>query len=147
VVILWTHCRGQAAEREEKRNSPVTEENRGPEKTKNSTIEASMLLKTKKCMSRTKLKRTQNEPQLSAQMREIEPNFELIDIARVGAGVWTVGDGAGTEITRLVETQGSAREYNNSGNEAKKCVKTKHITFLSAANQAPLARQSAQIRP
>jgi len=117
-------------EREENRNSPATEENRGPGKTKNSTIEASMLLKTKKGMSRTKLKRTQNELQLSAQMREIEPKFELFDNAHVGAGNWIVGEVAGTEITRLVETRGTSREHKNSGNKAKKWLKTKHITFL-----------------
>jgi hypothetical protein len=47
VVILWTHCRRQASVREEKRNSPGTGENRARKKTKNSTNEANMLLKTK----------------------------------------------------------------------------------------------------
>ena len=51
MVILWTHCRGRASDREEKRNSPGSRENRGPQKTKNDTTEASMLLKTKKDMS------------------------------------------------------------------------------------------------
>jgi hypothetical protein len=32
----------------------------------------------------------------------------------------------------------------NSGNEAKKYLKTKHITFLSAENYARFARKSAQ---
>jgi hypothetical protein len=62
-------------------------ENCDPKKTKNSTNEASMLLKTKIGIS----KRTQNEPQLSAQMREIEPKFEPFDIAHVPAGDWIVG--------------------------------------------------------
>ena len=53
VVILWTPCHGQAADREEKRNSPGSGENRGTKKRKNSTIEANMLLKTKKGMSET----------------------------------------------------------------------------------------------
>jgi hypothetical protein len=34
----------------------------------------------------------------------------------------------------------------NSGNEAKKYLKTKHITFSSGANYARFARQSAQNR-
>jgi hypothetical protein len=80
-------------------------------------------------------------------MREIEPRFELIDIAHVGAGDWIVRDAAGTEIPRLRETRGTAREFKNSGNKARMLMKTKHITFLNAANQGPWARQPAQIRP
>ena len=38
------------------------------------------------------------------------------------------------------------QKMKNSGNEAKKYLKTKHITFLSAANYARLARNLAQIR-
>jgi len=49
MVILWTHCRWQAVEREEKRNSPGTGENGGRKETKNSTNEASKLLKTRNC--------------------------------------------------------------------------------------------------
>ena len=80
-------------------------------------------------------------------MREIEPKFELFDTSHVGAGDWTVGDGAGTEIARPGETRGTAREFKNTGNKAKKLLKTKDITFLNAANQGSLAGQSAQIRP
>jgi len=104
-----------------------------------------MLLKTKKGTSETKLKRTQNELELSAQMREIEPKFELIDIAHVGPGKWTVGDAPGTEIARLGKTRGTAREYKNSGNKARKLLKTKQITFLRDAIAAPFACQLAQI--
>jgi hypothetical protein len=88
-----------------------------------------MLLKTKKGMSET----SQNEPQLSVQMREIEPKFELIDIAHVLAGDWIVGDAAGTEIARLGEARGTTREFKNIGNKARMLMKTKHITFLNAA--------------
>jgi hypothetical protein len=143
VVILWTHCRRQASDREEKRNSPGTREGQGPKKTKNDTNEASMSLKTNEAFR----KRTQNEPQLSAQMREINPKFELIDGARVGAVDWIVGDAAGTGVARLAETRGTAREYKNNWNKARMLMKTKHITFLSGANQRPSARQSAPIRP
>jgi hypothetical protein len=80
-------------------------------------------------------------------MREIDPKFELFDTARVGAGDWIVGNRAVTEIARLGETPGTAREFKNTGNKARMLMKTKHITFLSGANQGPLARQSAQIRP
>ena len=53
-------------------------------------------------------------------MREIEPKFELFDIAHVGAGNSILGDVAGTGIALLGETRGTAREYKNSGNKAKK---------------------------
>jgi hypothetical protein len=138
--MLWTHCREQASDREEERNSPGTGENRGPRKTKIVGTNSVMLLKTKKEMPETKLKRTQNELKLSAQMREIEPKFELFDIASVGAGDWIVGDAAGTEIARLGETRGTAREFKNSGNKARMLMKTKDITFLSAANYARFTR-------
>jgi hypothetical protein len=38
------------------------------------------------------------------------------------------------------------QKMKNSGNEAKKYLKTKHITFLSGANHARFARNLAQIR-
>ncbi len=78
-------------------------------------------------------------------MRELDPKFELFDSVRVGAGNWIVGDAAGPEIARLGETRGTAREFKNTGNKAKKLLKTKDITFLNAANQRSLSRQSAQI--
>ncbi len=78
-------------------------------------------------------------------MREIEPKFELFDIAHVGAGDWIVGDVTETEIALLGETRGTTSEYKNSGNKAKKWLKTKYITFLNAVNDARFARQLAQI--
>jgi ABC-type lipoprotein release transport system permease subunit len=72
-------------------------------------------------------------------MREIDPKFELFDSAHVGAGNWIVGNVAGTEIARLGETRGTAREFKNSGNKARMLLKTKHITFFNAANQGSLA--------
>ena len=38
------------------------------------------------------------------------------------------------------------QKMKNSGNEAKKYLKTKHITFLGDANDARFARNLAQIR-
>ena len=80
MVILWTHSRRQDPHREEKRHSPGTGENRALTTTKNSTNEASILLKTKDGLA----KRTKNELEVSAQMRAMEPKFELVDIAHVG---------------------------------------------------------------
>ncbi len=79
-------------------------------------------------------------------MREMDPEFELIDIAHVRAGDWIAGDAAGTGIAHPGETRGSAREYKNSGNKSRKLLKTKHITFLNAANDVPFARKLTQSR-
>jgi hypothetical protein len=38
------------------------------------------------------------------------------------------------------------QKMKNSGNEPKKYLKTKHITFLNAANYARFARNLAQFR-
>jgi hypothetical protein len=78
-------------------------------------------------------------------MRAIEPQFELIDIAQVPARDWTVGDLARAGIARQGEASGTAREYKNSGNEAKNWLKTKDIAFLATANCASFACKSAQI--
>jgi hypothetical protein len=78
-------------------------------------------------------------------MREINPKFELFDTAHVPAGDWIVGDAAGTEIARLVETRGTAREFKNTGNKARMLLKTKHITFLNAANDVRFAIKLPQI--
>jgi len=61
----------------------------------------------------------------------------------------TAGTRRGARERGRVPTMGECRELQkmkNSGNEAKKCLKTKHITFLSDANYACFARQLAQIR-
>ena len=55
------------------------------------------------------------------------------------------GNAARLEIARLAAIRRRARNYKNSGNEAKKYLKTKDITFLNAANYARFARQLAQI--
>jgi hypothetical protein len=78
-------------------------------------------------------------------MRESEPKFELFDIAHVGAGNSILGDVAGIGIALRGETRGTAREYKNRGNKAKKWLKTKDITFFEGANYARFARNLAQI--
>jgi len=80
-------------------------------------------------------------------MRETDPKFDLFEIAHVGTGDWIVGNVAGTELDWLGEALGTSREFKNTGNKARMLMKTKHITFLSGANQGPSARPSAQIRP
>jgi hypothetical protein len=67
-------------------------------------------------------------------MREIDPKFEIFDIAHVRAGDWIVGDVEETEIARLAETRGTAGEHENSGNETKKSLKTKGRAIPNAAH-------------
>jgi hypothetical protein len=58
------------------------------------------------------------------------------------------GSTRGARESGRVPAMGECRELQkmkNSGNEAKKYLKTKHITFLSAANYARFARKLAQI--
>jgi len=55
----------------------------------------------------------------------------------------------GARESGTVPAMGECREVQkmkNSGNEAKKYLKTKHITFLSGANHARFARNLALIR-
>jgi hypothetical protein len=68
--------------------------------------------------------------------------FELFDTADVPTGDWNGGMQQGSKLPGW----GSVRKYKNSGNEAKKWLKTKDITFLNAANYARLACQLTQIR-
>ena len=88
-----------------------------------------MLLKTKRGISKTNSKRTQNEPQLSAQMREIRSKSELLDAALVPAGILDRRNAAGFEIVRTGGIRRIARKYKNSGNELEKYFKKKDMTF------------------
>ncbi len=79
-------------------------------------------------------------------MREIEPKFELLEIAHVRAGDWIAGDVARTEIALLGETRGTAKEFKSTGNKARKLLKTNDINFLQGADYARFACNLAQIR-
>ena len=93
---------------------------------KNNTNEASMLMKTHGGISRTKLKRTHIE----CRMRVPNAQFELFHTAHVLFGGWSGGIASGRGIVRSAEIRRCPRNYKNSGNEAKKSLKTNHITFL-----------------
>jgi hypothetical protein len=113
---------------------------------KKNTNEASMLLKTQEGMCKTNSKRTQNEPQLSAETRALRAEFELSSASQVLAGASTGEDDRGRN--RLVGgIQRTTRKYENRGNEAKKCLKTKDITFLKVANLACFVRKLTAISP
>ena len=92
------------------------------------------------------LKRTQNEPQLSAEMRALRVEFEFSSTSQVLAEASNGKDGRGRNRP-VGGIQRTAREYENRGNEAKKCLKTKDITFLKVANFACFVRKLAAISP
>ncbi len=89
------------------------------------------------------LKRTQNQPQLSPDMRALRVEFESF---RHFTGFGSTGKDSTGRNRPAGGIQRTAREYENGGNEAKEYLKTKDITFLSAANYARFACNSAQIR-
>jgi hypothetical protein len=78
-------------------------------------------------------------------MRPLNAQFELFDAAHVVAGDWERRNGAGFGFVRLAEIRRCGGKYKNSGNEAKKYLKTKDITLLIDANCAHFGRKFAQI--
>ena len=108
---------------------------------KNNTIEASMFLRTHRCTSRTNLKRTQIE----CTMCVSNAQFESFHSAQVLSGSWSGEIASASGIARLAENRRGARNYKNSGNEAKNSLKTNEITFFSAANYAQLTRRFTPI--
>jgi hypothetical protein len=115
VVILWTHCRGWASDREEKRNSPCNQENRDPKITKNNTNEASKLLKTNDGI----LKRTQNELKLIVQMRALNTEFELFGATLVPAGTMGAGMRQGSKLPDFQTSEGSRGSAKTVGTNSR----------------------------
>ena len=101
-----------------------------------------MFMKTKNAY----LKRTQNEPQLCVEMRALKAEFELCNNLHVLARA-SISDSGRSEIARESQFQRTAGKYENRGNEAKKCLKTKEVTSFNAANFAPFACKSTAISP
>ena len=111
------------------------------EKMKNSGSEAKKYLKTKEERSKTNLKRTQIE----CPMRPLDAQFELFGAAHVLAGDWEQENVAGFGFVRLAEIRRRGGKYKNSGNEAKKYLKTNDIAFSIDANCTHFRRRFAQI--
>jgi hypothetical protein len=88
-------------------------------------------------MCETNSKRTPTEPQLGAEMRAFRIEIEFSNTSQVLAEA-SNGKEVESRNRPVGAIQRTAREYENRGNEAKKCLKTKHITFFEAANFAPL---------
>jgi hypothetical protein len=74
-------------------------------------------------------------------MRALNAQFELFGTAHVPTGCWNGDMQPGSKLSG----RESAREYKNSGNEAKKYLKTNDISFSDAANRAHFTRKFAQI--
>jgi hypothetical protein len=77
-------------------------------------------------------------------MRALNTQIELSCTPRVLAWVRDWGMRQGSNLSVRWEYRKGARIYKNRGNEAKKYLKTKDITLLSAANCAHFARKFAQ---
>jgi hypothetical protein len=79
-------------------------------------------------------------------MRAINAQFELFDAAHVpaGSGAGECGRGGSCLVGGMTRRE---REYKNSGNEAKKYLKTKDITFSHGADYVRFARRLTPIRP
>ncbi len=78
-------------------------------------------------------------------MRPLDAQFELFGTAHVQAGDWERENAAGFDFVRLAEIRRRGGKYKNSGNEARKYLKTKYITLLIDANCAHFGRRFAQI--
>ena len=79
-------------------------------------------------------------------MDALEAEFELCNNLQVLARA-SVGECHRVEIARDRVIQTATRNYENRGNELKKCFKTNDITFFNAANSASLARDLSAIEP
>jgi hypothetical protein len=95
---------------------------------------------------RNELKRTRNEPKLSAEMRALRVEFEFSSTSQVLVETSSRKDDRGRNLP-VGGIERTAREYENRGNEAKKCLKTKHITFLNVAHLACFVRELTAISP
>jgi len=80
-------------------------------------------------------------------MRALNAEFELSDTAQVLAGAWNGGMRQGSKSAEWGSIPGIARKYKNRGNEAKKYLKKKDITFLNDAKYARFACKFAAICP
>jgi len=76
-------------------------------------------------------------------MSAVNAQFEPFDTAQVPTGGIERGSAAGFDIDRSPGIRRFARKYKNRGNEAKKYLETKDISFLDAANYARFALKLA----
>ena len=78
-------------------------------------------------------------------MRALNTEFELFGASRVPVGVRTAGVCGRVGDCLAGEDRQAREKCKNSGNEAKKYLKTKDITFLSVAICASFARNSTHL--
>ena len=146
VIMVQTHCRGRAPEgRGSPRKSgilPALREDRESKYSKNITNEASMSLKTRKGAPKTNLKQSENEGELAAQCAPFAVNSRFL-APHTSCQGFPTGNPVEFETARVRQTRSVARKYENRGNEAKKWLKTKDITFFDGANYARFVRKFA----
>jgi hypothetical protein len=87
------------------------------------------------------LKTNSKRTQIECEMHALNAQFEFFQTAHVLAGDRNGGMQQGSKVPGW----GSEQKYKNTGNEAKKLLKTRDITFLNAANYARFACKLAQI--
>ena len=89
---------------------------------------------------RNELKRTRNEPQLNAQMREIDATLALFDIAHVGAGDRSTGGSGRDQDSPTGANPEGCERIQKRPEQSQNVDENKAHHFLNAANQAPSAR-------
>ena len=150
MVFLGTYCRRQAPDaghpagyRGVPRRCGIRD---GLKQARNNTTEANITLKTKKGVSETKRITNPKRTPIECNMRELKAEIErcrnMHVLARASNCEW-----GRFETAQAREIPRTARNYKNRGNEAKKSLKTKDITFFNGANFAPFMHNSAATRP
>ena len=117
---------------------PSSHTARGLQNNKKITFEANMLLKTKERIVETKLKRTHFE----RQMCRLNPQIELSLHTPVRAGGPCRKHTARFDREPARGTPQNPRKCKNSGNEAKKLLKTKEVSFKTNLREANFVTQT-----
>jgi hypothetical protein len=79
-------------------------------------------------------------------MHALKAEFELSNNLHVFARA-SAGECHRFEIAREREVHTTTKSYENRGNEAKKCLKTKDLTIFNGASSAHFARNLSAIEP
>jgi len=131
IVDLLSHSTAWSAPTGRKGGlTPPVREERVIQEHKKTTNEASMSLKTQGGHRKTKPKRTNFEPPVSI----FDPKTDLSSVTRVRATASRSGVRPGQELPHAARLEEPRANTKNSGNEAKKYLKTKDLTFCNAAN-------------
>ena len=120
-------------------HGPSSHNARGLQNNKSITFEASMLLKTQECIVETKLKRTH----FARQMCRLNPQIELSLHTSVRAGRPRRKHTARFDKEPARGTAQNPRKFKNSGNKAKKLLKTKEVSFKTNLRETNFVPQTS----